>query len=69
MTTRELEAGMALGRYRLEARIGEGGMGSVWKARDELLDRDVALNALPRALVTDPSAERRFAREARAKGR
>jgi Tol biopolymer transport system component len=66
---RDLEAGVNLGRYRLEKRIGEGGMGSVWLARDELLERAVALKALPRALVTDPSAERRFKREARAMGR
>ena len=66
---RDLEAGSKLGRYRLEKRIGEGGMGSVWLARDELLDRAVALKVLPRALVTDPSAGRRFEREARAMGR
>jgi serine/threonine protein kinase len=69
MMARELESGMALGRYRLEVRIGEGGMGSVWRARDELLERSVALKALPRSLVTDPLAERRFEREARAMGR
>ena len=69
MMARELETGMALGRYRLEARIGEGGMGSVWRARDELLERNVALKALPRSLVTEPQAERRFEREARAMGR
>jgi eukaryotic-like serine/threonine-protein kinase len=69
MMVRDLEAGAKLGRYRLEKRIGEGGMGSVWLARDELLERAVALKALPRALVTDPSAERRFEREARAMGR
>lgn len=60
---------MVLGRYRLEERVGEGGMGSVWRARDQLLERDVALKALPRSLVTEPSAERRFEREARAMGR
>ena len=69
MMARELESGMGLGRYRLEVRIGEGGMGSVWRARDELLERSVALKALPRSLVTDPLAERRFEREARAMGR
>jgi len=69
MKGRELDTGMILGRYRLEKRIGEGGMGSVWRARDELLERDVALKALPSMLVTDSSAQRRFEREARAMGR
>jgi serine/threonine protein kinase len=69
MKARELEVGMTLGRYRLEQRIGEGGMGSVWRARDGVLERDVALKALPRNLVTDASAGRRFEREARAMGR
>jgi serine/threonine protein kinase len=69
MMARELESGMVLGRYRLDRRIGEGGMGSVWRARDLQLERDVALKALPRSLVTDPSAQRRFEREARAMGR
>ncbi len=44
-------------------------MGSVWRARDEVLERDVALKALPRHVVVDPAAERRFEREARAMGR
>ena len=69
MMFRELDPGVTLGRYRLEESIGMGGMGAVWRARDELLERAVALKALPRSLVTDPSAERRFEREARAMGR
>jgi serine/threonine protein kinase/Tol biopolymer transport system component len=69
MVARDLDPGIALGRYRLEVRIGEGGMGSVWRARDEVLERDVALKVLPRMLVSDPSAQRRFEREARAMGR
>ncbi len=66
---REFEAGTTLGRYLLEEPIGMGGMGSVWRARDQLLERAVALKVLPRSLVTEPSAERRFEREARAMGR
>ena len=65
----ELEEGMLAGRYRLARRIAKGGMGEVWAARDETLDREVAIKVLPRLLVTDPSAERRFEREARAMGR
>ena len=67
--SRELEPGVTLGRYQIEERIGVGGMGTVWRARDQLLERAVALKALPRSLVTDSSAERRFEREARAMGR
>ncbi len=65
----QLAAGLKLARYRLVERIGIGGMGSVWRANDELLDREVALKILPRELVKDPSTERRFEREARALGR
>lgn len=65
----ELESGANLGRYRLQEPIGQGGMGTVWRAHDELLDREVALKVLPRMLVTDLSAQRRFEREARAMGR
>jgi len=64
-----LDSGMLLGRYRLGERIAQGGMGSVWCAHDEQLDRDVAIKVLPRILASDPSAERRFYREARAMGR
>ena len=65
----ELEPGMLVGRYRLVHQIAQGGMGTVWVARDERLDREVAVKVLPRLLVSDPSAERRFEREARAMGR
>ncbi len=44
-------------------------MGTVWAARDERLDRDVAIKVLPRLLVSDSAAQRRFEREARAMGR
>jgi TolB-like protein/tetratricopeptide (TPR) repeat protein len=61
-----LEAGGRLGFYRLIAPLGAGGMGEVWKARDEKLDRDVALKALPARLSADPEALVRFEREAKA---
>ncbi len=50
-----LEPGTTLGSYKVTAKIGEGGMGGVYRARDTKLDRDVALKVLP-----DLFADRRF---------
>ncbi|MDX1986794.1 MAG: serine/threonine-protein kinase [Candidatus Obscuribacter sp.] len=54
------------GRYSLKELIGKGGMGSVFRARDLLLDRDVALKLLPAHLTENAAALARFQREARA---
>jgi serine/threonine protein kinase len=59
------EPGQQLLHYRLIEKIGEGGMGVVWKAEDTTLDRDVALKLLPATLTQDPERIARFEREAR----
>src|SRR5437660_4901124 len=58
--------GQTLGHYRIEAKLGEGGMGVVYRARDVRLDRPVAIKVLPPERVEDPERKRRFVQEAKA---
>ena len=60
-----LTAGVQLGPYRIEAAIGAGGMGEVYRAHDSRLGRDVALKTLPDAFSTNAERRVRFEREAR----
>ena len=60
-----LSPGTRLGVYEVSAKIGEGGMGEVYQARDTKLDRDVALKVLPEAFTADPDRLARFEREAK----
>ena len=58
-----------LGPYQLIELLGQGGMGTVWKARHTKLDKLVALKLLPPHLMTDPEAVNRFEREMKAVGK
>jgi serine/threonine-protein kinase len=58
-----------LGKYQLISKLGQGGMGAVYKAHQEAMDRVVALKVLPRRLAGDQEFTARFLREARAAGR
>ena len=60
-----LNVGSRLGPYAVSAKIGEGGMGEVYRAKDTKLDRDVALKVLPEAFTQDPDRLARFEREAK----
>src|SRR5262245_34332807 len=57
--------GRQLGSYQVRAKIGEGGMGEVYRARDTKLGRDVAVKILPAHFAPDPERLARFRREAR----
>ncbi len=60
----DLLVGSELGHYRIVEKIGAGGMGEVYRAHDEHLDRDVAIKVLPPGTLTDESARRHFHKEA-----
>ena len=62
----EFTEGTSLGPYRILGRIGAGGMGEVYRARDTRLDRDVAIKVLPGGFSNDQAAIKRFRREAKA---
>ena len=63
-----LSAGTRLGPYEILSPLGAGGMGEVYRARDERLKRDVAIKVLPASFSVDPDRLRRFEQEAQAAG-
>jgi TolB-like protein len=65
-TLKVLSPGIKLGRYEIRSRLGAGGMGEVYLARDTRLDRSVALKILPDGVAADPDRMKRFEQEARA---
>ena len=60
-----LSPGTTLGPYEIEAPLGAGGMGEVYKATDTRLDRTVAIKVLPEHVAADPDLKQRFEREAK----
>jgi serine/threonine protein kinase len=61
-----LTSGWKLGPYEILCPLGSGGMGEVYRARDHVLRRDVAIKILTSLVSTDPERLRRFEQEARA---
>jgi eukaryotic-like serine/threonine-protein kinase len=64
-----LSPGVAVGPYEVVSRLGAGGMGEVWRARDSRLGREVAIKVLRADRAYDPKRVKRFEQEARAAGR
>lgn len=60
-----IEAGRTLLHYRIVDKLGEGGMGVVWRALDTTLDREIAIKVLPAGMATQPDRLARFKREAK----
>ena len=56
--------GQTFGHYTILEKIGAGGMGHVYRARDMRLERDVAIKVLPPGSLADPSTRKRFRQEA-----
>ena len=69
MSALSVTIGQTLGHYRILERIGAGGMGTVYRAHDERLDRDVALKVLPPSGLGNDEARRLFRKEALALSR
>ncbi len=61
--------GGRIGKYEIVAKIGQGAMGEVWKARDTVLDRFVAIKTMSAAVLGDPDLGQRFLREAQSAAR
>jgi hypothetical protein len=61
-----IDVGSRMSHFRITAKLGEGGMGVVWRATDERLGRDVAIKVLPEELARNPQRRMRFEREASA---
>jgi Tol biopolymer transport system component len=62
--SRKMSPQSSIAHYRIISKLGEGGMGEVWRATDTKLGRDVAIKILPEAFAQDPDRMARFEREA-----
>src|SRR5687767_10819 len=59
-----MSPGFSIAHYRVTSKIGEGGMGEVWRATDTKLNREVAIKVIPESFAIDPDRMARFTREA-----